>query len=258
MESELTRISEGLDRPRGSNARDPVPIENGNERWIDIKYVTTHRAWTIVLGCILAIASSTAAVEPGQVDDFEDGTVMDWSEGFISPNPPVNVPTGGPNGAGDTYLENTSDGGSLSGSRMVMFNIAQWTGNYNAFGIAPTITAHMANLGSNLLLMRVAVEGANGARYSSTDWNLIDPDAVWYEVEFEISESTMTLVEGSGSLGSTLDHVVELRILSSFTPSWRGDKVLAVLGADNITFAAAIFSDDFESGNTSAWSSTVP
>lgn len=37
---------------------------------------TTHRAWTIVLGCVLAAAGPAAAVEPDQVDDFENGTVM--------------------------------------------------------------------------------------------------------------------------------------------------------------------------------------
>jgi len=220
--------------------------------------VKALRTWTLVLSCVLAVAGSAAAVEPGQLDDFEDGTVMSWVEGALSPNPPVNIPTGGPTGAGDAYLENSSDGGFGAGSRMVMFNNSQWTGNYNALGFAPKIRAHMANFGTELLLMRIAIEGANGARYASSSWTVIPTDGVWYEVEFEISDSTMTLVEGTGSLASTLDNVVELRILSSASPSWRGDDIPAVLGVDNIGFAAAVFFDGFESGDTSAWSSTGP
>lgn len=218
----------------------------------------TLATWAVALACVVAAAGLAAAVEPGQVDDFEDGTTMGWAEGFISPNPPVNIPTGGPAGAGDAYLENTSDGGTGAGSRMVMFNNAQWTGNYNALGFPPTIRANMANLGIDLLLMRVAVEGANGARYASTSWTEIPIDGMWYDVVFEMTDSTMTLVEGSGSLSATLDNVVEMRILSSFSPSWHGDQIQAVLGVDNIAFAAAVFFDGFDSGDTSAWSSTGP
>jgi hypothetical protein len=215
--------------------------------------------WLFGLGCVLATAGAAAAVEPGQVDDFEDGTVMGWSEGFISPNPPINVPTGGPGGANDAYLENASDGGSLSGGRMVMFNNAQWTGDYAIHGLPALIKADMANLASDLLFMRVAVEGANGARYSSTDWYLLPNDGSWHGVVFVLSDSTMTLVEGSGSLAQTLGNVVELRILSSFAPSWRGDRVLALLGVDNLTFQPGLlFWDGFESGTTAAWSSVVP
>jgi hypothetical protein len=63
----------------------------------------------------------------------------------------------------------------------------------------------------------------------------------------------------SGSLNATLGNVVELRILSSFSPSWRGDRILALLRTGNITFLPGlIFFDAFESGDTSGWSSTVP
>jgi hypothetical protein len=86
---------------------------------------------------------------------------------------------------------------------------------------------------------------------------LIPTDGVWYDVVFEMTDSTMTLVEGSGTLAATLDNVVELRILSSFSPSWHGDQIQAVLGVDNIAFDAVIFEDGFESGDTSAWSLPV-
>jgi len=206
---------------------------------------------------MLVVTGLVLAVEPGQVDNFSDGTVMGWDEGFQSPNPPVNIPNGGPMGAGDAYLENTSDGGFGAGSRMVMFNNAQWTGNFNALGIPLTIRAHMANFGAELLLMRVALEGANGARYASSAWAVIEADDMWYEVTFDLTESAMTLVEGAGSLDSVLDNVVEMRILSSAQPAWRGDDIAGVLGVDNIAFDL-IFVDGFETGDVSEWSSSSP
>ncbi len=207
---------------------------------------------------VMMVAGLVLAVEPGQADDFEDGTVMGWDEGFQSPNPPVNIPDGGPMGAGDAYLENSSDGGFGAGSRMVMYNNAQWTGNFNALGIPLSIRAHMANFGAELLLMRVALEGANGARYASSAWTVIDTDGMWYEVVFDLTDSAMTLVEGAGTLDSVLDNVVEMRILSSAQPAWRGDDIQALLGVDNIVFDAVVFVDGFETGDVSGWSSSGP
>jgi len=212
----------------------------------------------IAVGMVMAVAGLAAAVDLGQLDDFDDGTVMGWVEGAFSPNPPVNVPDGGPLGIGDAYLENSSDGGFGVGSRMVMFNNAQWTGNYNALGTDLAIRADMANFGTDLLLMRVALEGANGARYSSSAWAVLQADDVWYEVVFDLTDAAMTLVEGSGTLDSVLDNVVEMRILSSTAPSWRGDDIPGILGVDNIGFRNLIFEDDFESGGVSNWSSSSP
>ncbi len=47
---------------------------------------------------------------PFILDDFEDGTVMGWTQGNNSPDPPTNIPDGGPDGIGDNYLETRSMG----------------------------------------------------------------------------------------------------------------------------------------------------
>ena len=60
------------------------------------------------------ISGAALAIGAGQVDDFEDGTVQGWSEGGPSPNPPVNIATGGPDGADDNYLRNAASGGGGS------------------------------------------------------------------------------------------------------------------------------------------------
>ena len=77
----------------------------------------------------LGAPSVRAAVVFGQIDDFQNGTTMGWDEGSPSPNPPVNVATGGPDGAGDRFLQTNSSGGNGPGSRMVMFNQNQWAGD---------------------------------------------------------------------------------------------------------------------------------
>ena len=116
----------------------------------------------------------------------------------------------------------------------------------------------MANFGADLLLMRVALEGANGARYASSQWAVLEADGQWNEVVFDLSDSAMTLVGGAGTLASVLDDVVEMRILSSAAPAWIGDDIAGVLGVDNIAFDAMLFVDGFETGDVSEWSSSNP
>ncbi len=76
-----------------------------------------------------AFASTTAVAQmKGQVDDFEDGTPQGWGKGSGTIGtviPPSNMANGGPNGAGDNYLQNISTGGFGANSRMSMFNSAQ-------------------------------------------------------------------------------------------------------------------------------------
>lgn len=82
----------------------------------------------LLLGLFFTYTFSFAQVTAGQVDDFEDGTVQGWMEGAISPNPPTNIATGGPAGAGDNFLQNISviPVSGTVGRRMAMFNTAQW------------------------------------------------------------------------------------------------------------------------------------
>ena len=219
---------------------------------------------TVVFYLMLVVVSMPpgilAAVDRTQVDDFEDGTTMGWREGLQSPNPPVNVSTGGPGGIGDNYLEIVSSGGVGAGSRLVTFNNSQWTGDFTALGPVPTLALDMANFGGTALSMRVAVESATafGTQWASATAAILPPDGNWYAVEFSLNESEMARVGGTQPLATVLASVSELRILSSTSPSWRGDSLIATLGVDNIRVSGAIFSDGFESGNTSAWSNVTP
>jgi hypothetical protein len=207
----------------------------------------------------LAIATTVPAwaVDPLQVDDFEDGTTMGWEEGAPSPNPPVNVPDGGPGGAGDAYLENASSGGTGAGSRMVMFNNAQWTGDYVAAGVV-ALQADLINLGASDLPMRVAVEGAGGGRYASVDPVVLPAGSGWLLVVFDLTDAGMVQVGGAQTLAEVLASVTELRVLASNVPDWNGAALVATVGMDNLASGSSVFTDGFESGTTAAWSLTVP
>lgn len=204
-----------------------------------------------------AFALNAWAVDPAQVDDFQDGTTMGWQEGAVSPNPPVNVPDGGPGGAGDAYLENTSSGGSGAGSKMIMFNNAQWTGDYVTAGVS-SLQMHFNNLGATDLPMRVAVEGAGGGRFASLDPIVLPAGSGWQHVVFDLTDAAMVTVGGAQTLAQVLANVIELRVLASNVPDWNGSSLIAVLGMDNLATGASVFTNGFESGDTSGWSLTVP
>jgi len=185
----------------------------------------------------LAIAPTALAITAGQIDDFENGTEQGWDEGNPSPNPPVNVASGGPQGANDNYLRNVS-GGAGDGSRMVMFNRAQWTGNYNAEGVE-TIRMWLVNEGNTAMQIRVAIRGSGNTWFSSTTGFALPTDGQWRQANFSLNANDMTLVQGGSSLSTVLDNVIELRILSSSNPNFRGQIISATLGVDDIEAVTA-------------------
>lgn len=198
-----------------------------------------HHAFPVALaGAAFFIFLPLAArgITFNQVDTFQDGSTMNWREGDPSPNPPVNVASGGPAGAGDRFLENESSGGFGAGSRMLMFNQAQWLGNYNAAGVN-RITAQMANFGTTTLHIRIAFRGgSSGTLFGSNTAASLPNDGVWRAVTFDLTASALTNIGGSNTLAQTLDNVTELRIVSAVGgAAFNGDAVSGTLGVDNIT-----------------------
>ena len=196
------------------------------------------KALSAVLALLAGIAFShhARAIAFGQVDTFQNGTTQGWEEGGVSPNPPTNIATGGPAGAGDRYLQNISSGGSGGGSRMVMFNAAQWTGDYLTRGI-DRISAQLANFGSTTLYMRVAIRGGSSSSvYCSSSPFIVPPDGQWRSANFDLTAAAMTNVGGANTLQEVLSNVIEVRILSAIGgASFTGDPTAATLGIDNIT-----------------------
>ncbi len=197
-------------------------------------------ARSLGMAVLLLAWTPSGAVTLGQVDDFEDGTVMGWTEGAVSPNPPTNQFSGGPAGVGDNYLRNISSGGGGPGSRLVMFNQTQWAGDYTAAG-ATGIELQMANFGATTLHMRIAIQGAGFTTwYASTTAVALPADGVWYSASFGLTTSDLTNVGGLASLADVLLGVDTLRILSAAAgPASQGDAIAASLGVDNIQATGA-------------------
>jgi hypothetical protein len=202
-----------------------------------------ERMWAVILIAAVGtfLSRPAVAITVGQVDDFEDGTVMGWVEGPSSPNPTTHVLTGGPAGDGDAYLENISSGGFGAGGRQVMFNSAQWDGDYLSEGVA-LITADMANFGQSPLAMRIAFGQGPAAR--SATWYVseqaidLPADGQWHSVEFGLSGAGLSCVNGacgSTSLADVLSDVTAVRIVAATSPDFQGDQIAATLGVDNIS-----------------------
>ncbi|MAE62111.1 MAG: hypothetical protein CMJ49_12230 [Planctomycetaceae bacterium] len=180
-------------------------------------------------------AKPASAVTCGQIDDFQALSVSGWVEGFGSPNPPTVVSDGGPGGVGDHALENSSSGGFGPGSKMIMFNAAQWTGDYTALNLPEVrIEARMANTGATALSMRIALQGAFGQRYATTTGAALPADGQWHQVSFGLTASDLSLIGGSASLATVLGNVSEMRINSASAPAWTGDSLVGTLRMDNL------------------------
>ena len=194
-----------------------------------------HRILLAAAVGVLAAAATfpaTAAIVSGQVDVFEDGTLESWDAGnFRSPNPPVNIATGGPAGAGDSFLRLTSNGSGFAGGKLVAFNINQWAGNYLAADI-DSIRMQVNNLGSTNLVLRLILSGA-GSLTTQTPIT-VPAGSGWNTVSFSLAPTNLT----GGTFNTIMSGVFELNLVHSpnvisgrsFSPP-----ITAQLGLDNIT-----------------------
>jgi hypothetical protein len=191
---------------------------------------------------LLLIALSPSLVwglSIGQRDTFEDGTTAGWTVallGMTSPTPPVTVPGGGPGGADDGYLLLGAIGGDGSGSRLVMINIRQWTGDFIAAGITG-IRMDLNNLGANDLSLRLLFwDGEVGPPVNlafSTVPLLLPAGSGWTPALFPISPADLTAEVGSAL--AALHHTTQLRLYHGTDLAFPGEPVVASLGVDNIT-----------------------
>jgi hypothetical protein len=189
----------------------------------------------VALALGLLAPSPARAVTFGQLDDFQNGTTMGWSHGSgFSPNPPTNIDTGGPGGAGDRYLQNISSGSFSAGGKQVVLNRGQWGGNYSMAGVT-RVEARMANFGNTNLSMRVALEHPDGAsRFISTAAIALPAGSGWQTLTFDLTPAALTSIGGTQSLSGVLGAVGELRFLSASGTTFQGDVIAATVGIDNI------------------------
>jgi hypothetical protein len=177
------------------------------------------------------------AVSVGQIDNFQDGTTDNWTNGQpTTGTPPINVGTGGPAGAGDRFLEITADGSGADG-KLTTFNRTQWLGDYITAGVNE-IDMDLENLSSVTLSIRLAFResttiGAPG--YLSTIPVTLAPNSGWVHASFAITPTSLTPIGGPTGFSTFFSSPAELRIINEAgTTNLDGDVVTGQLGIDNI------------------------
>jgi hypothetical protein len=198
----------------------------------------------IGLGLFAAtLAPVRAQVVLGQLDTFEDGTTTGWRVGDPThPAPPTNIPTGGPAGVGDNYLQLTALGGGGPASKLSAFNVAQWAGNYIAAGVT-FITLNARNTGPDDLFLRLLFADPVAGPPSNvaiTDSVFLPAGGGWTYAVFAVDPGSLITVLGDAT--TALTNATELRIFHNPAPTFPGPPngippVTAVLGVDNILAA---------------------
>jgi len=182
-------------------------------------------------------AAPASAVAVGQADDFQDGTTQNWVVGLLGaphPAPPVNVPNGGPAGAGDAYLRLTSLGGGGAGSKLAVINVAQWTGDYSAAGVA-RISADVRNFGQTTVALRLYLENPRMGPPTDeaiTPAVILAPGSDWTSVSFSLAPGDLQVLRGS--VATLLSDVTALRFFHGGADDFPGESLTALIGIDNV------------------------
>jgi hypothetical protein len=186
-----------------------------------------------VVALALSATPAVATIVFGQVDDFEDGTTMNWAGGPGQSN----IPSGGPAGAGDNYLQIVSTGGGGPGSKMGSFNDNQWTGDYTTAGVT-SIDADIRNFGTTgALHLRLLLFG-DGGNFTSTIPFVVTNDGAWHDAVFPITPADLTAVDGGFDVAATLANITRFLIRHQpGAPDGVGGSpsIVGVMGMDNVT-----------------------
>lgn len=183
----------------------------------------------------ITVAAPSKAIIAGQRDTFQSGTSAFWSGGGGGP---VIVETGGPDGAGDRFMQATSDGAG-SGGRMSMYNREQWLGDYLTAGVT-AIEMDLKNFGSQTLSMRVGFKlfsspGSPGV-VSRVPFSL-PADGQWHRATFLLTLDAMQILgtPTGGYEGMLGGNAAEFRLLHATSATLTGNNIVSQLGVDNVT-----------------------
>jgi hypothetical protein len=214
------------------------------------------RLFVSSLACIFAAVSPIVAmgITSGQVDDFQDGGLEGWigGGGGSIASAQMNIPSGGPGGTGDHYLQ-LAAGGTGGAPRLLGVNQTQWTGDFLGAGVG-AIGMDLFNPSAGALSIRVAIREGTGNSstpgYVSTQAFSLPADSVWHHAVFWLGGANLTGVNSPAPLATDLASVAELRLLDAVNVSLMGDPFgssspAVAFGVDNITAVPTLLSGDF-------------
>ena len=194
------------------------------------------RLGAILLACTFPLFAALAQeIVFGQTDDFQDGTTRIW---ISAPGNLVNIDTGGPAGAGDRFVQISSNGGLGVGGKLTMFNLQQWLGNYVGQGVT-AIEVDLRNTGTTTLNMRLAFKAQNlmnSPGYLSATPVALAPGSGWQHVTFSLAPASLVAVGGPSAYGTFFSTGIgDARIINEVgTTNLNGDLIVGQIGIDNI------------------------
>lgn len=188
------------------------------------------RRFLLTCACLsLLQACSWGQVVLNQVDDFEDGTSMNWFGGFG----PVNVGSGGPAGANDNYLAVTGTGSIHAGGVPATYNDAQWSGNWIGAGVK-VLAVDLKNFSSSDMSLRL-VGHYVGSRWTSTDPIVVPALGTWKTYYFSMNPNHWTLVLGTDPFNTAFSGLNRFMIRNqSGPPDPGGTPLNGTFGMDNM------------------------
>lgn len=192
------------------------------------------RCVSLLVGLVCCALAKGQAIL-GQIDDFTDGTTMSWAGG----SGPMNIANGGPNGAGDRYLQIAATSNFLA-----TFNITRWSGNYTAAGIG-RIEADLKNVGANSLTVRLVLFGNDGSRWSSTAAATLAPGSAWTHFGWEMTAASFERTLGTGTFADTMLGMERVMLRHEPVITSGGTTVTGSLGIDNFSAPAPTAPFDF-------------
>lgn len=203
---------------------------------------------TFLLSLPVPVTSSGPVV--GHVDNFEDGTLQEWSSGADNKN----ISSGGPAGADDNYLQ--IERPTLTAPypfHLGTKNTTTWAGDYLTAGVKAIemdVKTFSITFGPANLSLRIVLFGPGGA-FSIKDPITIITDGGWQHIEFRLTRSDLIRVSGYGSIyfdpGPEIDNLTEtlsnveallIRHDSAINPTPIGlhpEHITASIGIDNIS-----------------------
>lgn len=196
------------------------------------------------LAAFMAAALPAQAISLGQIDTFS-GSAAAWFAGggpigAVPPAPPVVVDTGGPAGAGDSYLFVTATGASGPGGRLVAMNSGQWAGDYSSAGVS-AIAMDLRNFGSTDLTLRLLFEDPGAGPpvniAVSTAGVFLPASGGWTRVVFPVLPGDLTAILGDPA--PLLGNTTLLRLFHGQDAVFPGEFIVGALGVDNISAVPA-------------------
>ena len=181
------------------------------------------------IAAIIALSGSIAgaAVIGGQTDDFQDGTIANWTNGGSAADP-TNVADGGPLGLGDKYMH------VVSGSNLATFNVTQWTGDFSAANVLD-IALDLKNPNLGVLNMRVVIFGPSGSRWTSAVPAVVPADNLWHHYVMSLRQADLINVVGGDTYAGTITDVSRMMIRHEVTPGSGGTPFSGDVDIDNIS-----------------------